>query len=90
MAEKVLRDFVDKNTKKLYRKDSEYKGTEERLNELRALGLLPNEESAESKNVDSLNKDEIKEILDEKGIEYTAKATKPELVALLKDENEEE
>lgn len=67
---KVINDFLDKkDNKKHYTKNDKYEG--ERLKELYLKGFI------------DLNVTEIKKILDDKGIEYDAKANKEELKALL-------
>ncbi|KAF1308129.1 HeH/LEM domain-containing protein [Streptococcus sanguinis] len=44
---------------------------------------------AEYKPLDSLTNAALKEILDEKGITYDNRATKPELISLLEQDNTE-
>lgn len=85
---KVKRSFVDKETRETYntRDNNIWKGTEERKKELIAIGVLEKDEEIqelEEKEPEELKVAEIKALLEEKGIEYPAKATKPQLKALL-------
>lgn len=89
MAYKVLQNFRDVQTRVVYITGSEYpeNSPADRVKKLTDLGYISTE-VGEDENPDETVKDnktvaEIKEALAAKNIEYPAKATKSELLALL-------
>lgn len=50
MSYKVIKEFLDKKTKKIYIVGSEYESDQKRANELIKLGFLKGEEKAEEKD----------------------------------------
>ena len=83
MDYKVLVDFRDKDTLKKYIKNEVYSSdNKKRAEELINKGYI----EGGKPSLDSLLKKEIIELLEEKGIEFDSKATKPELIELLEGE----
>jgi len=79
---RVIREFRDKyNLQKVYKAGDEFFSNEQkRIKNLLERGLI---ERVEEPSLNSLTKKEIMQLLDEKGIEYNAKAKKEELIELL-------
>lgn len=87
MAYKVLQSFRDVRTRVVYKPGNEYPNAPtERIEKLISLSFIA---EVEEKSVEAVTKNntvaEIKAFLDEKDIEYPAKATKSELLELLED-----
>lgn len=78
---KVIREFHDKyNLKIVYKVGDEFSSNEpDRIKDLIDRGLI----EGEKPSFNSMTKKEIIKELEEKGIEYNAKAKKEELVKLL-------
>lgn len=78
---KVIREFHDKyNLKIVYKVGDEFSSNEpDRIKDLIDRGLI----EGEKPSFNSMTKKEIIKELEEKGIEYNAKAKKEELVELL-------
>lgn len=81
MAKRVVRAYVDKNSKKLVKATTPFKGTDERFKELEKLGFVDEVDA-----YDDLTKEKIIEKLEEKGIEYNGKDNKQTLFNLLNGE----
>lgn len=79
---KVLKVFRDKyNPERIYRPDEEFTcDDQERINDLISRGLI---EGVSKPSCTHMTKRELMELLNEKGIEYNARATKDELIVLL-------
>jgi len=82
---RVIREFRDKyNLQKVYKAGDEFFSNEQkRIKNLLERGLIERVEEPSLNSLNSLTKKEIMQLLDEKGIEYNAKAKKEELIELL-------
>lgn len=79
---KVIRKFIDKYNKDIiYQVGDEFVSDDtDRINDLINRGLIEGEVKP---SFDSMTKKEIMKLLDEKSIEYNARAKKEELIELL-------
>ena len=89
MAYKVLQSFRDEQTRIVYKTGSEYP-TDAPANRIEKLTKLSFIEETEENNADETvseknTVDEIKTLLDAKGIQYQSKSTKAELLSLLEE-----
>lgn len=81
MKYKVIKRFRDKHTRKIILPGDTFVCDEnERIKNLLERGLIEGEKKP---SFDALTKKELKGLLEEKGIEYDAKANKSELIELL-------
>jgi len=95
---KVLQDFRDIHTRKIYKKNSTIELSDERaefaIKNLKKykgefLELVKKEpEGYEGVNAEDMTVEQIKEVLDQLEVEYKANAKKDELLALLESEQE--
>lgn len=87
---KIIRRFIDRNTKKLIDL-GEYEVSAEREAELIKAGVAEDKaKEAAGKDIEELKVAEIKALLDEKEIKYDSKAKRSDLLALLEKTNEEQ
>ena len=81
MARRVMRAYVDRDSKKLVKANTPFTGSDERFKALEELGFVD-----EVDTYDDLTKEKIIEKLEEKGIEYNGKDNKETLFNLLNGE----
>lgn len=81
MARRVKQAYVDKNTRKIVEAGTNFKGSDERFNELKKLGFVE-----DVPTVDELRKEDIVKDLKDAGIKYNEKDTKENLFKLLHGE----
>ena len=80
---KVLRGFEDLSTGTFYDAGTEYESNDnDRMQQLATAGLILTE--GEPKDITDMTVKELKDFLQEKGIEYDDKAKKADLLELLK------
>lgn len=84
MRATVIAAFRDRLSWRAYDVGEEYEGADARISELASAGCV-NSGAADGGDLASLTVAELKELCDERGVDYPRKATKAQLVSLLSE-----
>lgn len=75
--------FRDRDTWRVYGTGEEYEGSDARVSELVAAGLVSASGTGAEGDLSALTVAELKEVCDERGVAYPKKVTKAQLLELL-------